>query len=203
MFNCQYCKILLVASLLFFFSAEWAHAQFGDSDAFTPTKSNDLIAGQLTLPTGEDFRFSVRDGQWLRVTDDESGKIVAYQAKALSDTEVTLTEFEIKKIRRGNLIEGEAVKFTGETFDLISGSELLIPSNGFRLSLDSIHRHPSQDNSDPSLTPFERNYGTKAVCCVTCGGTTVCGGSVDSACGQCCSGKGCGLVLDLGKEDSP
>ena len=146
-------------------------------------KSETLIDGELLFPDGDTAQFSIEEGTVLTVRSKTEGYWygIAPQVFNLEEGVLYFTLFEIRK---GDKISIEQL---GPPVELINGEPLVIETGeGFiQIFLRSVAPKNSFKNKSMSPRGVQKFGATGGLCCVSCGGLTVCGGSVTMSCDSC------------------
>jgi hypothetical protein len=170
-------------------------------NVFSLPISNRLIQGEISLPGGEEVKFTSLEGSLVTVQGPEIGAF-AISGEILDEatTHVRFTVFEIQDFGGGNqglkqLDQFEVRDRTPGTssqanFQTIVANRI---DKNHKVSLEDIAAFRQatfasiSGRSTAVNEPESLNLQVDGTCCVTCFGITACGCTVTLSCGSCCS----------------
>lgn len=160
-----------------------------DGAAFSVPVSDRVIEGELIF--GDDSRvgFKVREGMMLTIRI-QGGQSYGLSPLVEDNGEVQFAVYELERSTAGERVRevGEFVTGVGGT----SAAPTAMPLDVAVLDVSSRKFSVPPPDDPASLTPedLRGTYGLTD-CCVNCGTRTICGCSVETSCGSCCSGECC------------
>ena len=164
-------------------------------EVFAVPVSDQIIRGEVVLPGGKTIRFGAREGTMVTIRDREKGYFIGFVPKIEDDSsnEVKFRFFTIKEwIEDGKIAQG-AYQILEATKVAKPGSQ--ITTNELTLKFSEIvpGEFPGIKLLDPRTAKplvLEQLYGVTSagLCCLGCGGVTVCGSEVAGECGSCSGG---------------
>lgn len=158
--------------------------------------SDNIVAGELLLKSGEVVQFYARDGTVVRIENEDYH--YAFTSKVEEDGRVHFTMYEISRLpgQPGAVLEmatriGTGLALSPGDFAIGDMPLAIQVRNVQPADFDSVFF----DGSQPMETEVLRNLAEKSgSCCVlACDGTIVCGCSVSTGCSSCCAGSCCGF----------
>ncbi len=182
------------------------------AEAYSVPQSSRLVTGEVSLAGGKLVKFTVLEGQMLKLSDSEEGYTLGFSPTIVDEAnlKVSFTVFEITEhgpdLHMLREIESIEVAQTGWVEKAHAEIKITgIEESGLsQADLEGIQAKlavPSKLSSDFPYKPATAGGGEeyKSGCCVTCGATTACGCAVSSGCGSCCVGSCCGGTTPAGE----
>lgn len=168
-------------------------------EVFAVPVSDQIIRGEIVLPGGKTIKFGAREGTMVTIRDRDNGYFIGLVPKVEDDSrgEVKFRFFTIKEwVEKDKIFQG-AYQILEATTVGEPGSRLSIATEHgeFKLNFGEIvpGEFPGIKLLDPRTAKpleLERIYGVTGggLCCLGCGGVTVCGSEVSGECGSCSGG---------------
>lgn len=160
-----------------------------ENPAFAVPVSDRVIEGELIF--GDDSRvgFKVREGMMLTVRL-QGGRGYGLSPLVEDGGEIHFAVYELERSAAGERVReiGEFVAGLGGT----SPAPTAMPLDVAVLDITSreFSVRPSEDPTQLTPDELRKTYGLSD-CCIYCDGRTLCGCSVETSCGTCCSGECC------------
>lgn len=160
--------------------------------ATTLPSSDYLVTLKITLTDGEVIRATQFEGGLIRI--EYQGRIfgITPHIRDMNSGAISAKIFRITRVVKKGETVGEAIALLEslEVNKLVATSTNTDPV--FNIQTIRVQESPNAPQFDQTKSALERYINDPPhICCITCGGTTACGCSVELGCGSCCSGKCC------------
>jgi hypothetical protein len=161
------------------------------AEFFGVPKSDRVVAVEISFPQDNmphPINVTVRDGTMLTIINEETGRTDAWAPAIGPDGSPVFRHFQVFTDARGDhpKQEGKAERIPdSESQDFLAGWTYRLTNKG--ITLGSFPNLPAPKTGELSPGRLSKIYGKTGggMCCVSCGGLTVCAASVDMDCGYC------------------